>query len=300
MGDFRLGHAADPDSRFPIGIQEPCKMAFVSELRQSAKELNPIKVRELLLSGSDPNERSGPDFRTPLHDCLIASRWEEWGEVTVRVLLQYGADPNLPDEKGRMPIADSMRLSTMRLLLEAGAEPDIQFGAEASVPHQARFGDKDRVRLLLEFGANPSVQNAKGNSIEDLLSRPRQDFTDNPKRVAASEKALWEFSQGLTLSPEEYVAKNRNVLIWGFQGYAFKNEGLRPWSDRVGRLLANPTELRHCYETYLEGAELEQALRDNAKDLVWQRERQEREALAEEYVSAFGLPEAPFPFSRLV
>ncbi|XP_014676382.1 PREDICTED: putative ankyrin repeat protein RF_0381, partial [Priapulus caudatus] len=158
-------------------------------------------MRLLLEAGADPNVAETKSGVTPLMRAV-----REGKEAAVQMLLSHGADVNAADSYGETSLYHvpcSGRLDIMRLLLEAGANPNVAktesgetplikavregeeavarmllAGADAnaadlygqtSLHMAARSGQLDIMRLLLEAAAKPNV--ADTESGETLLIR---------------------------------------------------------------------------------------------------------------------------------
>uniref|UniRef100_A0A3Q3XJE4 Uncharacterized protein n=1 Tax=Mola mola TaxID=94237 RepID=A0A3Q3XJE4_MOLML len=83
---------------------------------QVAKLGNPALICELLLAGADPNLRDPACGLTVTHDAA-----REGFADSVRVLVEHGADVNIVDGHGNLPLHLAAReghLEAMRLLLE--------------------------------------------------------------------------------------------------------------------------------------------------------------------------------------
>ncbi|KAJ5776448.1 uncharacterized protein N7511_001459 [Penicillium nucicola] len=87
----------------------------------------------------------------------------------MRLLISYGADPNIMDITGRMTVlhaVDSHSVPCIRLILEAGGNPNpiLPTGLFRSSPLTAAgfAGIPEMLKLLLEFGANPNACNPEG------------------------------------------------------------------------------------------------------------------------------------------
>jgi ankyrin repeat protein len=116
----------------------------------------------------------------------------------VRLLLDAGADPNasvpLPDVSDRIPVlyfpCVAGNVAVARVLLERGAEPD----DGESVYHAAQHDHRDVLTLLLEHGANLSRGPVQyGNSPLYFLASHR---ASNPQSVAAMRGLAWLLEHG--------------------------------------------------------------------------------------------------------
>jgi ankyrin repeat protein len=78
--------------------------------------------------------------------------------------LKNGADPNIKDDIGMRPLEYASSFECIKLLLEAGAEPNIFFESNGSTPLQIASirQHTDVVKILLKYGANPNIPNMNG------------------------------------------------------------------------------------------------------------------------------------------
>jgi uncharacterized protein len=128
-------------------------------------------VVEKLESGIDVNTVDS-GARTLLMEASIRKN-----HALLEVLLNFGADPNLREEKQWTALhfaAQENDPVSIRLLLESGADANAQNDYGNSVISTAVLnsrGEGDSIKLLLEYGANPSVKNKSGISAIDLANR---------------------------------------------------------------------------------------------------------------------------------
>lgn len=114
---------------------------------------------QALEGGEDPNQ-----FDEYGHSYLYIAVEFNYYEIA-KLLLQFGADPNL----GSMfPLYNTIyedKPLFAKLLLENKARPNITNKAGASPLHIATFfSNVDIVNMLVQAGANPNLQNRKGNT----------------------------------------------------------------------------------------------------------------------------------------
>jgi hypothetical protein len=137
------------------------------------------RLAELLAEGGDPNmhfkTRYGIGYGfTPLHVAVAElealSESEPGGPIdAVVLLLRHGADVNGWDESRKVvPILTAAivnRIEAMRILLAAGADPNV-CGGEGASPLRvcAQNGRLEMARLLLHCGAGKIINEAGGTA----------------------------------------------------------------------------------------------------------------------------------------
>jgi ankyrin repeat protein len=99
--------------------------------------------------------------KTPLNSAITDDRYD-----VIRVLLESGADPNLPSNEKDTPLCLALqwkRTEMVRLLLDKGADPNRRNNRGDTPLHKAVLSDQlVLVELLLNKGANPKIKDANG------------------------------------------------------------------------------------------------------------------------------------------
>ena len=114
------------------------------------------EVSSLLDTGWDVNERSAAGLSILHFWAFTYSVPAEIGQL----LLDHGAEVNVRDAEGKMPLHRSTDESKTQILLEAGAEVNVR-DAEGKTPlHHSR--DKSQMQILLEAGAEVNARDAEG------------------------------------------------------------------------------------------------------------------------------------------
>ena len=116
-------------------------------------------VRLLIRSGASPNFRQ-KDGSSPIHDAIFGGDLE-----MMKLLLKAGADPSLVDGGGYAPIilaAARPETDCLEVLLDREVDVDAktQHGRTA-VFEACYWGRLANLRLLLEAGANPNVRHTE-------------------------------------------------------------------------------------------------------------------------------------------
>jgi ankyrin repeat protein len=138
------------------------------------------RLRELLAADPDAIRERTPEGFTTLGLAAFLG-----GPEAVQVLLEHGADADDDADNpfGVRPVHAASAAHdhrTMRLLLEAGADPNQrQQGGFVPLHEAAHTDDVEMARLLLDHGADPSV------AADDGRDAKRMAADDGSTRVAA-------------------------------------------------------------------------------------------------------------------
>ena len=110
---------------------------------------------------------------SPLHRAAYVGNCE-----LVQVLLDYGVDVNAQDRTDATPLAKAVygQHGAVRLLLDRGADPNVPvkrdpFGLAIPLHHASVCGMVDIARLLLEHGASIEVKNKEGETPLDVAEK---------------------------------------------------------------------------------------------------------------------------------
>ncbi|CAI6097695.1 unnamed protein product [Clonostachys chloroleuca] len=125
-------------------------------------------VTYLLSHGADI-EAKNKDGQTPLL-CAISTQHPNgfWKELTIKRLLDHGANPNFITESGASCLAEADSAEVLKLLLEHGA--DISATPGLMEPALKKM-DADMVEVLLNAGVNPNYHDSPdGSYTEDKAS----------------------------------------------------------------------------------------------------------------------------------
>ena len=80
---------------------------------------------------------------------------------TVTLLLKAGANPNVPDGNGLLPLYFAPSTAVLSMLLKGGADPNVRTERPPLLEHAV---DVERLQLLLKAGANPNAVDASGST----------------------------------------------------------------------------------------------------------------------------------------
>ena len=156
-----LRHGADPN------VTERADGTALCRFQTDAPEI----ARELISAGADTQHRSEVHQQTP----LIRAAQQGFSGV-VRELLAHDARLNLQDSSGHTALSAAAlygHTGTVRVLLEYGADPNIV--ADASVggalTEAAVSGKPEIVRMLLEHGARVNDLGSGGSNALDRAAR---------------------------------------------------------------------------------------------------------------------------------
>lgn len=162
---FRRALAATPEAARRQGAEGITPLMYASLYSTTAE------MQFLLDAGADPNIRNDAG--------ATALMWavDDYGKT--KLLIERGADVNVRSLDGRTPImiaaarAGARRVLT--LLLDKGADPNVEFEGLTALGESAYAADVEAMRLLLARGADPkkgtvaSVINAAGADCEPCI-----------------------------------------------------------------------------------------------------------------------------------
>ena len=176
------------------------------------------KVKALLQRGADPNSvlrnyqpDEAPQEIISLQTPLL---WASDKPAIVRLLLKRGADPNIPDDRGQMPLM-SASLEVARLLLDAGAKVRARDNdGETALMNSA--DDAAKIRLLVARGAQVKARDNEGRSallschnsaaLKTLLAYGADiNAADNRGRTALMESAQQGYGEGGVTSDPDWA-----------------------------------------------------------------------------------------------
>ncbi|KAI3398326.1 hypothetical protein diail_9549 [Diaporthe ilicicola] len=131
-------------------------------------------VRELIKHDVDVNVKSKKSGKSALHLAVENDQFQGYVRL-VWLLVNAGAETNMPDENGDFPLTkvffgasslplEKHRLEALAVLLQGGAEPNTHASGTGNTPlHLAvRRQDKWAVAMLLHKGADVNAKNSSG------------------------------------------------------------------------------------------------------------------------------------------
>jgi ankyrin repeat protein len=136
-------------------------------------------METLLKSGANVNGSFKSDDKTPLYHAIFH------GDIkALEILLEYGANPNLPNKKSALLKAiQDRRTKAIALLIENGAEINIKqrdpyYDDNETTPLflATEKGEIQIVKVLLENGANPNIEVTNNKPIEIAIKKNRLDI----------------------------------------------------------------------------------------------------------------------------
>lgn len=141
---------------------------------QGASERHNKCVRELIKHDVNVNVKSKKSGKSALHLAVENDQFKGYVRL-VWLLVNAGAETNMPDENGDFPLTkvffgagslplEKHRLEALAVLLQGGAEPNLHASGTGNTPlHLAvRRQDKWAVAMLLHKGADVNAKNSSG------------------------------------------------------------------------------------------------------------------------------------------
>ncbi len=150
-----------------------------------------LGIAKLLLeNGANPNFAETNNFDFPLH---LGFR-----EDIKTLLLQHGADPNIPNIQGKTPL-HLAHLFEIKLLLQYGAKPNIQDYKGNTPLMRATMNLSARsVEALLRGGADISIKNNDGKTVLDVQKELAEIAPETAQQVR---EVFLKFIQAKTAKP---------------------------------------------------------------------------------------------------
>jgi hypothetical protein len=139
------------------GGRSPTKPDAVVKAEIAAREGKADELRKLLAQGIDEAQITE----------LLALAARRGRVESMRVLIEAGASPTVPDQRGRTPLmaaVQSRKSEAIRFLIDNGADVNArdQLQGTALVRAAGSFGDLESVQVLLSAGAEVNVQDKNG------------------------------------------------------------------------------------------------------------------------------------------
>ena len=133
------------------------KLLAKSVCLESGDEVNIMQMAPhdaislLVQFGADPNSVRGETHASPLFQAAHKQNTD-----LMRVLLEAGANPNMQDKTGNMPLMEAISVGSIEavaILLEAGASPNVPNNAGFNAVNQcAQYGHVEILDLLVRAG----------------------------------------------------------------------------------------------------------------------------------------------------
>ncbi|WP_341761083.1 ankyrin repeat domain-containing protein [Candidatus Tisiphia endosymbiont of Thecophora atra] len=259
------------------------------ELCKAAQQGRIENVKLLLSQGHYINEQDDNIRATPLH----YAAYHGYVKI-VKLLLDTGAELNIPNRYGRTPLHDAAEkgyVDIVELLLNKGAKINAQDNDCNTPLHwAASFVRVNIVELLLDKGADLNIPNRYGRTplhdaekngktnIVELLRKAKEERDRQEKREA--EKAQREYQERIELArinaEKEKAQREYNERIELARINAEKEKAQREYNERIELARIN-AEKEKAQREYNERIEL---ARINTEKEKAQREYNERIELA--------------------
>lgn len=206
-------HAFDPERDvwlLPESVTEPQR-----------RQYDPLEFARIRATGNDLEPEYAVSEQRALIEAVAAG-----DRTQVETLLQQGVNPNgVPDPWGSSALLHGVMrgdVELVRLLLDAGADPDLKSAGFTPLGQAALRGHARIAELLLQAGANPDIKSNDGNTpliaaasmnrvvVIRVLMRAHPDFTlfNSEGRTALSLAAFENFEDAVRVMLEAGVDAN--------------------------------------------------------------------------------------------
>ncbi len=144
-------------------------MGIQNELIRAIIDSDPIKVKKCLKAGADPNLQDDLG-KLPIMHCRFAEDTR-----AAEVLLKHGVDPSSANSRGETALMETLydgSLNVPQIFLEYGVDLDTRdkFGVTALMK-RAFHGEMALVRWLVEHGADLNIRDGIGDTALDYARR---------------------------------------------------------------------------------------------------------------------------------
>jgi ankyrin repeat protein len=148
-----------------------------------------IVLTYFLNSGLNPNDIIDDKNNSLLYHFIIL----EPDNQRIKLLLQAGANPNMADGLGKTALHHAWDADKLALLAKAGASPHIpDFEGETPLFRAAYWGNEIKIAFLLQAGADPLWKNKKGQTPLDVAQGEKAQAL---LRQAIAERAATQAQQ---------------------------------------------------------------------------------------------------------
>ena len=141
----------------------PLTILFAAPLHEASEEGDYARAERLLKWGENVDIQNVPYKQRPLHLAV----YNEHPRI-VKLLLEYGANPNARMNNGQTPIFIASYfgdLKSMKMLIEHGADVNVKDHLGNTPLHKAAEGDSPKAaELLLSHGADIHAVDKEGNT----------------------------------------------------------------------------------------------------------------------------------------
>ena len=171
---------AKPAKRMSKEDRRDAEYTMICSIRSLALEA----VRQMLAEGVDPNARDiGGRFADSAIFVAVFETNNSSLESRVKLAKVLG--------KQKLDVKQLRRdaLEVVRLLLDAGADPNVGNGSRTPLSLAAEWGDVELARLLLEAGADPTIPDRHGGTPLDIAKQSKQPAMVKLMRAAGGKKA---------------------------------------------------------------------------------------------------------------